>query len=130
MASPRGWYSDPTGRYLYRYWDGQMWGEQVSNGGAHSGTDPELLTADIRNTPPAPGTQAPDPATSAPPPSVQVTQRSGSSVGTILGVLVAILAIVVLVVVLVSSTGDGTDDTTPGTDAPPATEAPATTAGS
>ena len=36
-----GWYSDPTGRYEARYWDGQKWTKHVSHYGA-TGTDPIL----------------------------------------------------------------------------------------
>jgi hypothetical protein len=36
-----GWYSDPTGRYEARYWDGQKWTKHVSHYGA-VGTDPVL----------------------------------------------------------------------------------------
>jgi DNA polymerase III subunit epsilon len=28
-----GWYPDPTGRHLYRFWNGAMWTERVSPGG-------------------------------------------------------------------------------------------------
>lgn len=30
---PADWYKDPSGRYEYRYWDGQKWTEHVSRGG-------------------------------------------------------------------------------------------------
>lgn len=30
---PADWYKDPSGRYDYRYWDGQKWTEHVSRGG-------------------------------------------------------------------------------------------------
>jgi hypothetical protein len=129
VATPLGWYSDPTGRYLYRYWDGAAWTSQVSNGGAHSGVDPNLLPADVVTTPPAPGTAAPSPTTPAPRPAVQVTQASGSSVGTFVAVLVAIAAVAILLVVLFVNSGDDngtTDTTTPPatTEAPAPTEAP------
>jgi len=29
---PPGWYSDPSGRYAQRYWDGQKWESAVRNG--------------------------------------------------------------------------------------------------
>jgi Protein of unknown function (DUF2510) len=30
---PAGWYSDPSGRFELRYWDGSQWSEHVSRGG-------------------------------------------------------------------------------------------------
>lgn len=30
---PADWYKDPSGRYEYRYWDGQKWTEHVSRAG-------------------------------------------------------------------------------------------------
>lgn len=30
---PADWYKDPSGRYEYRYWDGDKWTEHVSRGG-------------------------------------------------------------------------------------------------
>ncbi|MEY3680806.1 MAG: hypothetical protein RL547_1419 [Actinomycetota bacterium] len=30
---PADWYKDPSGRYEYRYWDGQKWTEHVSRSG-------------------------------------------------------------------------------------------------
>lgn len=126
MATPLGWYSDPTGRFLYRYWDGASWTEQVSNGGAHSGTDPNLLPADVLTTPPAPGTEAPGPSTPAP--QVVVTETRSSSAGTTIALLVAAAAIIILIFVLVSNSGG--DDGAPADDNPPATEAPAPEEGS
>ena len=32
-VAPAGWYPDPTGRHLYRFWNGAMWTERVSPGG-------------------------------------------------------------------------------------------------
>jgi DNA polymerase-3 subunit epsilon len=31
-VAPAGWYPDPTGRYTYRYWNGQQWSEHASPG--------------------------------------------------------------------------------------------------
>lgn len=123
-TTPSGWYSDPKGAYLYRYWDGTLWTDRVSNGGAHSGSDPNPLSDDMVGVPPAPGTAAPR-TTSEPPPTVQVTQSSGSSFGTILGVVLAVIAIVIVIAVLANNSGDGTapSETNPPvtTEAPPAT---------
>ena len=30
---PAGWYSDPSGRYELRYWDGTAWTEHVARNG-------------------------------------------------------------------------------------------------
>jgi hypothetical protein len=123
--SMAGWYSDPTGQYVYRFWNGAAWTNQVSNGGT-SGIDPNPMDPSIVQTPPAPGSQAPAPSQPAPVPTVQVTQKSGGmGFGTILGVLIGILIVVVIVVVLIQSADDDTTDTTV---APTTTEAPTTTA--
>jgi uncharacterized protein YxjI len=36
---PPAWHPDPTGRHQYRYWDGTVWTDHVSDNGA-TGTDP------------------------------------------------------------------------------------------
>jgi hypothetical protein len=120
-----GWYTDPMGRFTYRFWNGSEWTDQVSNGGT-SGIDPNPMDESIVTTPPAPGSQAPGPPQSASTPSVQVTQRSGGmGLGTIIGVLIGVLIVVVIVVVLINNAGDDSTDTT---DAPTTTEAPTTVA--
>ena len=40
LATPQGWYPDPFGRHVQRWWDGVSWTASVSNGPGHSGTDP------------------------------------------------------------------------------------------
>ena len=40
-AVPAGWYSDPSGRYELRYWDGSAWTEHVSRAGQQY-TDPPV----------------------------------------------------------------------------------------
>ncbi len=35
-----GWFPDPTGRYLMRYWNGQNWTEWVSSNDGRSLSDP------------------------------------------------------------------------------------------
>ncbi|MCP4303716.1 MAG: DUF2510 domain-containing protein [bacterium] len=125
------WYTDPTGRYQNRYWDGMKWSDQVSNGGP-SATDPNPLDPNTAIVPPAPGSVAATvsaPKSVAPPaPAVQVSQKSGGTgFGMILGALVALVAVVLLAVVLLS----GSDDSSSTTTTPPATtSAPTTTAGS
>ncbi len=38
-VAPAGWYPDPTGRFVYRYWTGQGWTEHVSQGDGTMLTD-------------------------------------------------------------------------------------------
>jgi hypothetical protein len=120
------WYTDPTGRYQYRYWNGVQWSDQVSNGGP-SGTDPNPLDPNIAATPPAPGSRAaapPQAEPAAPQPAVQVSQSSGGiGFGVILGALLALVAVVVVLVVLLSNS----DDSTTTTEVPDTTSAPVTT---
>jgi hypothetical protein len=120
---PTGWYTDPTGRYMYRYWNGTQWTDQVSSSG-ETLTDPNAMDPAVVATPPAPGSAAPTPPQATPPPTVQVSQKSGSSFGMILGVLLGIVAVIVLIVVLVSQSGG---DSTETPETPVTTEAPATT---
>lgn len=40
-AVPAGWYSDPSGRFELRYWDGSAWTEHVSRAGQQY-TDPPV----------------------------------------------------------------------------------------
>jgi hypothetical protein len=116
VAQPAEWYSDPSGRYQYRYWDGSQWTNQVSSGGP-SAVDPNPLDVTVINTPPAPGSQAalaqqPEPA--APQPAV-------------LGALVALVVVIILVAMLMAGSDDDTTDTTLPTDTteePAPTEAP------
>jgi len=116
-----GWYADPKGSYLYRYWDGAQWTDQVSNGAGHTGTDPAQLSAATVTTPPAPGTAAPS-ATPPPQPTINVTQSRRSSPWTIIAVLLAAAALVIVIVVVANS---GDDSSSPDIEAPTTTEAPA-----
>jgi hypothetical protein len=120
---PNGWYDDPTNQYMYRYWNGTHWTDQVSSGGATS-TDANAMDSSAAAVPPGPGSEAPSAPSGAGQPTVQVTQKSGSAIGTIIGVLVALVAVVVLIVVLVNNSGG--DSSTP-VEAPATTEAPAVT---
>jgi Protein of unknown function (DUF2510) len=118
-----GWYDDPTNRYVYRYWNGTQWSDQVSSGGMTS-TDTITMDPSAAAVPPAPGSEAPNPSQAAVP-TVQVTQKSGSAIGSIIGVLLAIVAVVVLIIVLVNNSSD--DSSTSDVEAPATTEAPAET---
>lgn len=39
-GTPAQWYPDPTGHHQQRYWDGQGWTDQVSDGEGETGIDP------------------------------------------------------------------------------------------
>ena len=51
MSPREGWYSDPTGRFERRYWDGHTWTKHVRAGGVPA-TD-EVESARPSNTPPS-----------------------------------------------------------------------------
>lgn len=55
---PAGWLPDPGGKHGYRYWDGQLWTDQVSNAGSQE--------ADQLTEQPAAPTAQPAPAPSQP----------------------------------------------------------------
>jgi hypothetical protein len=118
-SSTPGWYSDPTGKYASRYWDGQQWTSHVSSGGANAVDEPP---AEMRFLVPAPGTET---HAAAQPSPVQITQQAPrSSVGTVIATVLGIIAILVVVFVLLNQNGDsGTTDTP--TEPPATTSAPA-----
>ena len=62
MSVDAGWLPDPTGTHQVRYWDGAVWTEHVSDGGA---TATEPLPADAPPPPPPVASPAPPP----PPPA-------------------------------------------------------------
>ncbi|MEV4414490.1 DUF2510 domain-containing protein [Catellatospora sp. NPDC049609] len=39
-SAPANWYADPTGRHVYRYWNGSRWTEHVSPGNGSLNVDP------------------------------------------------------------------------------------------
>ena len=121
---PKGWYTDPTSEYMYRYWNGTQWTNQVSSSGTTL-NDPNAMDPSAASTPPAPGSEAASPPQADVAPTVQVTQKSGGF-GTVIGVIVAIVAVVVLIVVLVNLSGDDspTSDTEVPATAPVTTVAP------
>jgi len=125
MTQPsKGWYTDPTSEYQYRYWNGTQWTNQVSSSGTTL-NDPNAMDPSAASTPPAPGSEAASPPQGDVAPTVQVTQKSGGF-GTVIGVIVAIVAVVVLIVVLVNLSGDDspTSDTEVPAPAPVTTVAP------
>ena len=121
---PKGWYTDPTSEYMYRYWNGTQWTNQVSSSGTTL-NDSNAMDSSVASTPPAPGSEAASPPQADVAPTVQVTQKSGGF-GTVIGVIVAIVAVVVLIVVLVNLSGDDspTSDTEVPATAPVTTVAP------
>lgn len=52
MTTPAAWHPDPLGRHQYRYWDGTVWTEHVSNDG-------EVTSDPLADTPAAQGGQQP-----------------------------------------------------------------------
>jgi len=128
MSNPpaAGWYTDPSSRFTYRYWNGAQWTDQVSSEGK---TATDAVDASFANVSPAPGSAAPG-QSPAPASTVQVTTKSGggSLFGVFLAAVLVIVLIVLIVALLVSDSDGDTSTTTP--DAPAITEAPATTAGS
>ena len=121
---PKGWYTDPTSEYMYRYWNGTQWTNQVSSSGTTL-NDPNAMDPSAASTPPAPGSEAASPPQADVAPTVQVTQKSGGF-GTVIAAIVAIVAVVVLIVVLVNLSGDDspTSDTEVPATAPVTTVAP------
>ncbi len=121
---PKGWYTDPTSEYMYRYWNGTQWTNQVSSSGTTL-NDPNAMDPSAASTPPAPGSEATSPPQADVAPTVQVTQKSGGF-GTVIAAIVAIVAVVVLIVVLVNLSGDdsSTSDTEVPATAPVTTVAP------
>ncbi|MCZ6736655.1 MAG: DUF2510 domain-containing protein [Actinobacteria bacterium] len=125
MTQPsKGWYTDPTSEYMYRYWNGTQWTNQVSSSGTTL-NDPNTMDPSAASTPPAPGSEAASPPQGDVAPTVQVTQKSGGF-GTVIAAIVAIVAVVVLIVVLVNLSGDDspTSDTEVPATAPVTTVAP------
>ncbi len=117
--SPPGWYQDPTGQGDGRYWNGATWTEAVDRGGVTVNVPIDPNQASI---PPLPGTQVSIPTPPAASPTGAARTTSRSRTGAIVGLLVVVI-VAVVAVVLVSN--DSADAPSPGTDAPPATDAPA-----
>lgn len=46
-----GWFPDPTGRYVMRYWNGQRWTEWVSSNDGRSLSDPIITKISQRGAP-------------------------------------------------------------------------------
>ncbi|MGI9595023.1 MAG: DUF2510 domain-containing protein [Acidimicrobiales bacterium] len=120
-----GWYSDPTGRYTNRYWDGGQWTKSVSGGGSNS---VDALDSRERLAPPAPGTAAVGVQVSTPPPTTTyvrtetVPSSGGSTIGVVLSVVAVVFVVGLLIAIIVNNNNDSSET--------PTTDAPTTTAGS
>ena len=118
--SPAGWYQDPTGQGDARYWNGTSWTESVDRGGVTVNVAIDPSQAQV---PPVPGTRISIPAPPTGSQNVTVSSPRRSPIAAIVGVFVVLM--VVIVILFLAINNDSSDDTpTPGTDAPPATEAP------
>ena len=120
-ASNPGWYRDPTGRFVMRYWDGRQWTNQVNSGGANATDEPR---GEMRFVPPSPETDGPQ--ARSPVAGDAAQQFSGSSTGTVFAVALGIIAALIVVFVLAIQSDDGSSTTEP----PATTEAPTETTGS
>lgn len=116
-TSAAGWHDDPTGRYLYRYWDGASWTSAVSDG-TSSATDPVSA---------APPETSSIQASAATPQATQSSAAAGHSkieiaAATVIAVTLAVFVVVIFIAAI--GTGPANDDSLAGTDAPAVTETP------
>lgn len=123
VPSPPGWYQDPTGQGLARFWNGASWTQSVNVNGVTVNIPIDPVQAQV---PPVAGTQV-----SLPPPPPVATGNdsvaSGSSMGIFIGVAIAFLIGILIFAIVSNNSGDETP--TPGsTPSAPATETPATPA--
>lgn len=103
MDSPKGWFDDPYGRYLRRYYDGEKWTDQVQTAAG------EVVTET------SPGVAASPPAETTPvapwqPPGGSSSASKGTSKKGILGAVVGVVAAIV-VVGAIAGGGDSSEDT-------------------
>jgi hypothetical protein len=119
-----GWYRDPTGQADGRYWDGERWSDQADRRGVTVSSPIDPAHA---NTPPVAGSdyvaqRAPEPASQ----TVSVQPAKSSVLGPVFGAIAVVVAIVALVIALSNNSDDGDENpSTPTSDAPAVTEAPA-----
>lgn len=138
-APTPGWHPDPTGRHEYRYWEGGVWTDDVSDGGATS-VDPvdgaaapaapaEPTQQYMPQPPPAQhGPQSGGfpaagagygggyPSSSGQFPAGQPV-KSGPSTGLLVGLAAVAVALIAGIAFLVTNSGGDDDDTTTGTTA-------------
>lgn len=119
MASS-GWYRDPTGQADGRYWDGASWSDQADRGGVTVSSPIDPTRA---GTPPVAGSEYVAQRAAAPQ-TVSVQPAKSSVMGPVFGAIAVVVAIVALVVALTNDSEGDESPTTP-TEAPAATEAPA-----
>ena len=122
-----GWNPDPTGRHEYRYWDGAVWSDDVSDQGVTS-VDP-MVQAPAPSAAPAaapqygvpsggypaqggyPGQGGYDSYGGHPAPAPGPAKRSGPSIGLIVGGAAAAVAVIAgIAFAVVSSQDDGEDE--------------------
>ena len=119
-TSPQGWYLDPTGQGVSRYWNGVSWTQAVNRGDMilNIAIDPVLA-----QTPPGPGTQVTAPIMQAPAPQPAAASPSDNSV---MGVIFGVLAVFFLILMVVAIVNSDSADEPPTIDVsvPAATVAP------
>jgi hypothetical protein len=107
IATPAGWYSDPTKRHEYRYWDGSQWTESVADAGV-VGQDPVLEPAPVGSAaiggaePAAPGSVPAVPVVE-PLPAAPSATRSAIAATPTFAVGMALVAVGVLVYLVVGT---------------------------
>lgn len=80
-----GWFPDPTGRYVMRYWNGQLWTEWVSSNDGQTRSDPivtniQMRGADVSPTNVAPSRyRAPEPGSQVDGPDLNELRRRFNS---------------------------------------------------
>jgi hypothetical protein len=126
---PEGWYLDPTGYGISRYWNGVSWTQVVDRGGSVANAPIDPVQA---QTPPGPGTQVTAPVPRQPPLPTTPSRSDHSVLGVILGVM-TVFFLFLMVFAIVSDESNDDPPTinvvTPGTTvAPPEEPAPTTPA--
>jgi hypothetical protein len=101
--TPPGWYADPTGRHVYRWWEGSGWTDRVGDGSTEF-LDP--FGHELHPTPTAttPTWSGPGPGWSVPPSAPSPSRRSGRGwlIGGLIAGGVALVALIVVAIVVVT----------------------------
>lgn len=140
MENPQapGWYPDPTGRFLLRYWSGQEWTSHVTDDQGNRHVDGMDLPA---NTPNGIPQAAPPRQSTAASPATAPTTTPGAGTAAVapansrqkwfIGGGIAAAFVLVLIVVAVAQSSSGSQavefDGTPATSAAPRTNTATTT---